>query len=190
MFCLLFLFYNIMKEKSFTLLFVLLCQLSIAQVGSITTSKTDEVSRKLKTFIVVDQGTGYALGKENKIYEKDSENPMCYFTSVPLSETGLTTVNGLRIMGIFDAKSTPDERWNVQYNAQEDAVVFGRSRFVPRKFDALWSPLLDGDHVVFRTLEGGNNANWIKFLAMGEDGKLKRVDSFEEASRWTLIYHQ
>ena len=179
-----------MKKTTLILLLSLMGSIALAQVSSVITSKTDEVSNKHKKFIVVDQATGYALGKEVKKYEKSGENPMCYFTTVPLTETGLTTVRGSRIMGIFDASSSPDARWNVQYNEKEDKVSFGRSRFVAQKFNALWTPMIDGYDVVFRTLQGGNGESWTRYLAIGEDGTLKRVKTFDEASRWSLIYHK
>lgn len=179
-----------MRKITLLLVLSLLGNLALAQVGSVITPKTDIAVGKYKKFIVIDEATNLVLGKEAKAYEKGGENAMCYFNTVSLAETGLSTVSGLRIMGIFDASSTPDAHWNVQYNEKEDKVFFGRSRFVAQKFDALWSPMLDGNTVVFRTLSGGNNANWVNYLAMGEDGTLKRVKTFEEASRWKLIYHK
>lgn len=170
------------------LLLLVMLRFANAQLTSITTDKANVISGNLKEFVIVDKATQFVIAKEPVKYNATKKMPTCYFTSIPGTESGLTTGSDYRTLAINANLGIEGEHWVITENQDEKRVFISRKKFVTPKYQCMWIPKADGDNVVFLNLMGATNTNWGGYLAIDDAGKFKTVKSFTEASRWKLIY--
>jgi len=158
---------------------------AIAQMSSIQTSTQNAIQGKFKTFIILDENTGFVLAKKPSQYQPDNKMPLSYFTVLlPDGVTGY--VPGVPRSFIIHTLQTvtglSEQDWVLENNLEEESVFFARSKYVNNKSSKQWLIKIDGEKIVFQNLR--TNC----FLFIDKNGKYYMVDNFINATRWKLIY--
>jgi len=154
----------------------------------VVTSKESEAMGKYTSFVIVDVVSQFVLAKNPQKYDPSGDMPTCYFTSVLGSLTGLTYGDEYRNLVINNRFGADNECWAVAENQENHETLFSRRKFMADfKGQYCWIPYIDGDYVVFLNLKGATDKNLGGYLSITEDGVLKSVKTFAEASRFKLI---
>jgi len=173
---------NIMLRSIFILFITLsLCAASFAQLSNIHTSQKDLVAKKYTKFILVNENTGYALGKQPVKFTPGGEMPECYF-SVDLPANAASLATGAPRDLVLHTTEVPSEDWVLENNRNEGDIFFGRGRFVVNDIDKQWKVQVIDDVVIFQSKYDNN------YLTIDQEGDLKRTSSMPEAARWKLYY--
>ncbi len=152
-----------------------------AQLSSVHTSAKDIMSKNYQKFILVNESTGYALGKEPVKFIPGGEMPECYF-SVDLPANVTSVAAGTPRSLVIHTTEVPSEDWVLENNRNEGDIFFGRGRFVVNPVDKQWKVQVIDDVVIFVSKYDNS------FLAIDGQGDLKRTSSMPEAARWKLYY--
>lgn len=150
-----------------------------AQVRTIFTSKDQELLGKYNNFWLIDDATGFALGKDLVKYERGNEAQQVYFTKVPTDVVGLSK----KLMTINASDNSTEAFFCFSYIPEEKVTAFARRRFLNSKYNAYWEPevIMDNEFILKHQHSG-------LYLKVTEEGEYKYYKNKNEASRWTLIY--
>lgn len=154
---------------------------SFAQLSTIHTSQQDLVSKNYKKFILVNENTGYAFGKQPVKFVPGGEMPECYF-SVDLPANASSVAKGIPRDLVIHTTEVPSEDWVLENNRSEGDIFFGRERFVVNAIDKKWKVQVIDDVVIFQSKYDDN------YLTIDQEGDLKRTSSMSDAARWKLYY--
>ncbi|PTN07693.1 hypothetical protein [Mangrovibacterium marinum] len=152
-----------------------------AQMKTIVTSLADEALNKVKPFVLVDQATGYVMAQKPVKYNSEADMPECYFTTLPVSEIGLTVCNASRILAINTRVNS--DAFAINLNQDEKEIFFSPRKYLATaKWSYLWEPRVEGNWVCFR-----NVLQQDVYLAVDNSGNYQKADA-AHASRWQLIW--
>ncbi|GEM_PF-2933008 len=165
-------------KVTLTLFLGLLAGTISAQLKSVITTKENEVLKHFSSFCVVDQATGYAMGKATKKYIPGKVMPQVYFTKAPTDLINLKKT----VVSINDAHDTENGFWSLFFDEKKKLTTFGRRRFVTNKQKALWIPIIDDNLVIFKAIISDN------YILINKTGQYELTPDIEKASRWELIY--
>lgn len=164
---------------------LLLSIVGVAQMSSITTSTKNALQNKFKTFIILDEATGYVLAKTTTTYDAGKEMPLNYFTLVLPNGITKYIPGNPRIFIIHSLQtsgSSGEQDWVLENNDEESDIFFARNKYIKTALSKHWMIMIDGERVVFKNMRAN------KFLSIDEDGKYFAVSNFAEATRWKLIH--
>jgi hypothetical protein len=147
---------------------------------SVVTSKTDELAKKYRTFILVDKATNFVMAKDPVQYDPQLEMPLCYFTI----EAPIPGQLPVRIFTIHNlVENNADEYdWVLEHNPDEKDMFFARSRFVLQGLSKQWFITVRSDDVVIQNLRTR------EYLHIDKTGDFSPVADVNEASSWKLIH--
>lgn len=166
---------------SFLLITFIVCVSSQAQLSTIHTSERDILSKDYTKFILVNEATGYALGKEPVKFVPGGDMPEIYFT-VDLPANAASLATGAPRDLVIHSTEVPSEDWVLENNRNQGDIFFGRGRFVVNSIDKQWKVQVMDDVVIFQSKYDNN------YLEIDQQGDLKRTSSMPEAARWKLYY--
>lgn len=176
--------------RTYILLLITVCfsMSGFAQLSSLVTSRESEAMGKFTEFIIVDVATQYVVAKDPVKYDSAKEMPSCYFTTVLGDLTGIVYGNKYRNLVINTRVGVDNDCFVVAENEENRETIFSRRKFLADyKGQYCWVPYVDGDYVVFLNLKGASDSNWGGYLSMTEEGRLRSVKTFAEASRFKII---
>ncbi|NOR87116.1 MAG: hypothetical protein GQ527_05855 [Bacteroidales bacterium] len=173
------------KTISIVIATILLSFVGIAQISSITTSVQSALQNKFKTFIILDEATGYVLAKTPTFFDAGKEMPLNYFTMVLPSGISKYIPGNPRVFIIHSLQtsgSSGEQDWVLESNDEEKDIFFARNKYIKTALSKHWMIMIDGERVVFKNMRTN------EFLSIDKDGKYFAVSSFAEAIRWKLIH--
>jgi hypothetical protein len=154
-----------------------------SQMSSVVTRPEDILKKKFKTFIILNEKTGFVMAKDPVKYEVGGEMPLCYFTID--NPTNIAFPGSSRFMVIHDlvaAQQGDAYDWVLENNPEEKDVFFSRTRFINIDTGKWWNVLVNDEEVIFQNMATG------AFLTIDPSGDYKTVANRKEASLWKLIY--
>ncbi|MBI9035256.1 MAG: hypothetical protein JEZ03_12365 [Bacteroidales bacterium] len=155
-----------------------------SQMSTILTSKPDQISNKHKTFILLNEETGYVMAQKPEKYQVGEAMPLCYFSTEGSINDYLSN-GGQRQIIIHDltASSTGDKYdWILQYDSEENDIFFSRSNYIMNSITSKWNVLVEGESVFFQNIQSK------AFMAINNEGDYYPATSRQQASLWKLIY--
>lgn len=166
------------------LLFLLMISLvAEAQLSSVVTSRDQVIQKKIKTFIVLNEETGFVMAQSPVKYNVEVEMPLCYFTIDNPANLVLPDLGRYLVIHELKKNEGGDQYdWVLENNAAEKDVFFSRTKFITVENATWWNVLVDNDKVLFQSMVNHG------FLRIDEHGDFSMVDNRNAASRWKLIY--
>ena len=174
-------------KKSFSIIIatLLFSIVSTAQMSSIITSSQSALQKKFKTFIILDETTGFVLAKTPTTFDAGKEMPLNYFTLVlPNGVTKYIPGNprSFIIHSIQTSGSSGEQDWVLESNDEEKDIFFARNKYIKTASSKHWMIQIDGERIVII------NKRTNEFLSINTSGEYYPVSSFAEATRWKLIH--
>lgn len=166
------------------LLFSLMVSLvAEAQLSSVVTSRDQVIQKKIKTFIVLNEESGFVMAQSPVKYKVDDEMPLCYFTIDNPANLVLPNIGRYLVVHELKKDAGGDQYdWVLENNCDEKDVFFSRTKFISVENSTWWNVLVDNDKVLFQSMVNHG------FLKIDEQGDFSMVDDRNAASRWKLIY--
>lgn len=152
-------------------------------MSSVLTSKPDQISKRHKTFILLNEETGFVLAQKPEIYQPGEPMPLCFFSS-DLSINDVLP-GGQRQVIIHDltASSNGDQYdWILQHDLDEKDIYFSRGNYILNTATTKWNVLVQGESVFFQNIQTK------AFLAIDDQGDYYPAGNRQQASFWKLIY--
>lgn len=173
------------RSINLIIIFLIISLSSTAQLSSISTSGYGCIHDEYKTFIILDETTGYVMAKTPIAYNTESEMPLNYFTLVLPSGVQRYIPGNTRIFlihNLFTNSSSGAQDWVLENNVEEESVFYARNKYITNIFSKQWLIMIDGEKIVFK------NIRTKKFLSIDEKGNYFTNDKFADATRWKLIH--
>lgn len=175
-----------MKRSINLIIILLIISLSsTAQLSSISTSGYGCINNEFKTFIILDETTGYVMAKTPIAYNTENEMPLNYFTLVLPSGVQRYVPGNTRIFlihNLVNSSSSGAQDWVLENNLEEDDVFYARNKYITNTFSKQWLIMVDGEKIVFK------NIRTKTFLSIDENGNYFTSNNFANATRWKLIH--
>ncbi len=173
-----------MMKKIF-LLFIpifLISAISHDTLFSVVTKKEDAlVNHRYTKFVIVDDATGLALGKNPMAYDAGKKMPVNYFT-LDLPEGLVNTKRVFVLHNLIKSEGGDDYDWVLEDNSVENTIIFSRRKFVALKMAMHWRFIVRGERVLLKNIR---TRDYLKITA---DGKFSPVDLESDASKWKFIH--
>lgn len=171
-------------KKLFLFIGIILASFQIqAQMSSVTTGKGNELKQNYKTFIIVNESTGWVMAQNPVKYDVSEEMPLCYFTIDNPSNIVMPGSSRLMVIHDLGASQTGDAYdWVLEDNPDEKDIFFARSKFISLATGKWWNVLVEGEEIILQNVATHN------FLTIDNTGDYASTDNRKAASRWKLIY--
>jgi len=175
-----------MKKIIFPLAVMLFLNMAaLAQLSSINTTARSAIKGYFKTFVVLDENSGFVLAKTPITYQAGAKMPLCYFTTVLPNGADSYVPGNPRVFIIHSTEvvsNSAQQDWVLENNTKENDIFFARNKYINNVLSKHWQIMVDGQMVVFKNIRTG------EFLTIDNQGKYHATKNFSKATRWKLIY--
>ncbi len=154
-----------------------------AQLSSVVTTKDQVLRNNIKTFIVLDEKSGFVMAQTPIKYDINAEMPVCYFTMDNPINLVIPEIGRYLVIHELKKDEGGDQYdWVLENNRDENDVFFSRTKFITWENGKWWNVLVDDDKVVFQNMANHG------YLKIDSQGDFSMVEDRKAASRWKLIY--